>query len=100
VTCTNNPTITNYSCRIKGTAALGHVRPDFSFIGDNGNVVVWEHLGMLDIPGYAESWDRRRAWYARNGFELDKNLFVTSGIGGLDMRAVEITAKKVKDALG
>jgi hypothetical protein len=88
-----------YERALTGTATQGRVRPDFSFIDDDGNVVVWEHLGLLDIPGYAEHWDRRRAWYARNGFVLDKNLFVTGGIGGLDMSAVEVTAKKVKDAL-
>jgi hypothetical protein len=88
-----------YERDLTGTAAPGRMRPDFSFIDDNGNVVVWEHVGMLDSPGYAEVWDRRRSWYARNGFVLNKILFVTSGIGGLDMRAVEITAKKVQDAL-
>ena len=54
---------------------------------------------MLHRPGYAEGWDWKRAWYARNGFELNRNLFTTSEIGGLDMREVERTAEKVRDAL-
>jgi hypothetical protein len=52
-----------------------------------------------DRPGYAEGWDWKRAWYARNGFELNKNLFTTSELGALDMRDVERAAEKVRDAL-
>lgn len=88
-----------YERDLKGTADPGHLRPDFSFIDDTGNIVLWEHLGMLDRPEYAGHWDRKRAWYARNGFELNKNLFATSEIGGFDMRAIETMAKKVQNAL-
>jgi hypothetical protein len=88
-----------YERDLKGTADPGHLRPDFSFIDDTGNIVLWEHLGMLDRSEYAGHWEWKRAWYARNGFELNKNLFATSEIGGLDMRAVETMAKKVQNAL-
>lgn len=89
-----------YERGLEGTADQGRRVPDFTIIGGTGNVVLWEHLGMLDDPMYAEHWHRKLAWYARNGFELNKNLFVTSQIGSLDMRAVETTAKKVQKALG
>jgi hypothetical protein len=49
--------------------------------------------------GYAEGWDWKRAWYARNGYEVGRNLFTTSEIGGLDMRGVEATVKAVQAAL-
>lgn len=75
------------------------LRPDFSFIEDAGDVVVWEHLGMLARPDYREGWDWKRAWYARNGYDLGRNLFTTEEIGGLDMRAVEATATAVRAAL-
>jgi hypothetical protein len=89
-----------YERDLKGTEDPDrYLRPDFSFIDGTGNVVLWEHLGMLDLPGYAKHWESKRAWYARNGFELNKNLFVTSEIGSLDMCAVETTAKKVQNAL-
>jgi hypothetical protein len=39
------------------------------------------------------------AWYARNGYEVGKNLFTTSEIGELDMRGIEGTAKAVQAAL-
>ena len=88
-----------YERELQGTVDSDRLRPDFSFIDDAGDVIIWEHLGMLDRPGYAEGWDWKRAWYARNGFELNTNLFTTSEIGGLDMRDVERAAEKVQDAL-
>jgi hypothetical protein len=89
-----------YERELRGPVDPDRLRPDFSFIDDAGDVIVWEHLGMLDRPEYAEGWDWKRHWYARNGFELDRNLFTTSEIGGLDMRDVERAAEKVRDALG
>jgi hypothetical protein len=90
-----------YERGLEGTVDQGRrLRPDFTIIGRTGKVVLWEHLGMLDHPAYAEHWHRKLAWYAHNGFELNKNLFVTSQTGSLDARAVEATAKKIQQALG
>ena len=89
-----------YERELSGTVDQDRLRPDFSFIDDAGDVILWEHLGMLDRPDYAAGWDWKRAWYARNGFELGTNLFTTSEIGGLDMRGVEATAEAVRAALG
>jgi hypothetical protein len=89
-----------YERELRGTVDQDRLRPDFSFVDDAGDVIVWEHLGMMDRPDYATGWDWKRAWYERNGFELDHNLFTTSEVGGLDMRAVEVTAKAVKSTLG
>lgn len=36
--------------------------PDFT-IGFQGDVVYWEHLGMLNLPAYREGWERKRRWY-------------------------------------
>lgn len=88
-----------YERELRGSADDDRLRPDFSFIDDAGDVIVWEHLGMLDRPDYAAGWDWKRAWYQRNGFELGVNLFTTSEVGGLDMRGVETIAKAVSDAL-
>ena len=57
-----------YERELPGTVDNDRLRPDFSFIDDAGDVILWEHLGMLDRPGYAEGWDWKRAWYARNGY--------------------------------
>lgn len=85
-----------YERELRGSVDQDRLRPDFSFVDDAGDLIVWEHLGMLDRPDYAAGWDWKRAWYLRNGFELDKNLFTTSEIGGLDMRGVEATARAIE----
>lgn len=88
-----------YERELAGITDKDKLRPDFSFIDDAGDVIIWEHLGMLDRPDYREGWDWKRAWYARNGYDLGRNLFTTEEIGGLDMRAVEATAEAVRAAL-
>ena len=42
--------------------------PDFT-IEDaaTGETYIWEHLGMLSVPQYAQAWERKKAWYAVNG---------------------------------
>ncbi len=44
--------------------------PDFT-IADHARGVTfyWEHLGMLDDPGYKARWERKRAEYLRCGIE-------------------------------
>jgi hypothetical protein len=41
--------------------------PDFT-IQHSGRTWFWEHLGMLDRRKYREEWERKQAWYARNGY--------------------------------
>ena len=36
--------------------------PDFT-IGFEGDILYWEHLGMLTVPAYRDGWDRKRKWY-------------------------------------
>jgi len=73
------------------------LRPDFSFIDPAGDLVLWEHLGMLSRPDYRDGWNWKKNWYAENGFEIGDNLFTTEDDpqGGLD--ATEI--KKVADTI-
>ncbi len=42
--------------------------PDFT-IEDaaTGELYLWEHLGMLSVPKYKKSWERKVKWYAQNG---------------------------------
>jgi hypothetical protein len=49
--------------------ANGHVRyPDFTIQDDiTGAWHYWEHLGMLDNPGYRQRWLRKREEYIKNG---------------------------------
>jgi hypothetical protein len=41
--------------------------PDFT-VHCAGDTYFWEHLGMLDVPSYRESWERKSAWYEKNGY--------------------------------
>ena len=76
-------------------------RPDFSFIDPAGDVIVWEHLGMLDRHDYRRAWDWKKEWYAKNGFRVAKNLFTTEDDerGGLDSAAVKRVAEQIRDLL-
>lgn len=42
--------------------------PDFT-IEDaaTGETLVWEHLGMLSDPRYAQAWESKKKWYADSG---------------------------------
>ena len=68
--------------------------PDFT-IADHARGVTyyWEHLGMLDDPGYRSRWERKRAEYLRAGIKPWQDGGSTSGTlietrdepgGGLD----------------
>jgi hypothetical protein len=88
-----------YERELVGTVDPDHLRPDFSFVTDAGDVILWEHLGMLDRPDYRQAWEWKRSWYERNGFVVGQNLFTTEERNGLDMRSVEATAAAVQAAL-
>jgi hypothetical protein len=89
-----------YERELSGTAALGTVHPDFTVVDPAGDVLVWEHLGMLDRDDYRTSWERRSAWYAANGYEEGVNLFTSeeSG-GGLDSSALAAQVDRIKELL-
>lgn len=90
----------HYERPLEGTAAAGRLRPDFSFIDDAGDVYIWEHLGMLDRPDYARSWEWKKTWYGVNGFREGESLFVTTENGGLDMKVIADVAERVRAAMG
>ena len=87
----------SYERPLEGTATVGRLRPDFSFISDAGDVIVWEHLGMLSRDDYRRGWEWKKAWYESNGFRLGENLFVTEDDdrGGLDSLQIERTASQI-----
>jgi len=54
----------------------------------------WEHLGMLSVPFYREAWERKRQWYADNGF-LDRVITSEDGAdGSIDAVEIERIARK------
>ena len=72
--------------------------PDFTIEDDaTGVTYYWEHLGMLDDPGYRARWERKREGYVADGIapmesdpDAERVLIETSdGLGqGLDAKAI------------
>lgn len=80
-----------------GTVAPGRLRPDFSFVTPDGELVVWEHLGMLSRPDYRRGWEWKREWYALNGFIEGQTLFTSTEdeVNGLDSALLKVTALRI-----
>jgi hypothetical protein len=75
------------------------LRPDFSFVDDAGNLLIWEHLGMLDKADYREGWNWKKQWYADNEFVEGRNLFTSTEVDIRDIAAIRKIARKVAAAL-
>ena len=89
-----------YEQRLESASGDGSFKlPDFTFVTDAGDAVIWEHLGMLDLTVYANDWERKRQWYAANSFTEGQTLFTTSEVGGLQSSAVSATIEKVRRAI-
>jgi hypothetical protein len=90
-----------YERPLEGTVAPGKLRPDFSFQTDAGEIIIWEHLGMLSLDDYRRGWEWKKAWYENNGFTLGTNLFITEDDerGGLDAGPIASTAESIRNLL-
>ena len=77
------------------------VRPDFTFIDPAGDVIIWEHLGMIGREDYRIGWEWKKDWYARNGFTLHENLFTTrdDDMGGLDAQEGKQLAERIMNLI-
>lgn len=93
----------NYEYERPFIAAAGEQRlPDFT-IDDpaSGEKVIWEHLGMLSVPAYKESWERKLKWYAKQGVVPGggpNGTLVTSEDspgGGIDSKALDDQIRQV-----
>lgn len=51
--------------------------PDFLFFTVEREVIIWEHLGMLNDQNYYHHWKQKEAWYLEEGFKLGETLFTT-----------------------
>jgi AAA domain/UvrD-like helicase C-terminal domain len=90
-----------YERPLEGTVSPGRLRPDFSFVTDAGDVIVWEHLGMLNRDDYRRGWEWKLAWYENNGYRVGENLFTTQDDerGGLDSGPIQETAARIRKLL-
>lgn len=88
-----------YNRKLEGEGYPYRLRPDFSWETDAGELILWEHLGMLDRDDYKKGWDKKKAWYITNGYVEERNLFTSTEGPGLDMSLVAAVAQRVKKAL-
>lgn len=90
-----------YERVLDGTTAAGRLRPDFSFVTADGDLLVWEHLGMLSRPDYKRGWEWKRTWYQKNGFTEGRTLFTSTEDSGkgLDSTLLRDTANTIKALL-
>ena len=70
--------------------------PDFTIYLDSGEIIIWEHLGMLSNDGYAEAQIKKLQIYHQAGYTLGKNLILTAdnADGTLD---VTVISKIIED---
>jgi len=82
----------------EGTIEPGRLRPDFSFITPEGDVIVWEHLGMMKREDYRRGWEWKRRWYSKNHFVEGDTLFSSQDDdrGGLDSEELKRIALAIK----
>ncbi|MCJ7622588.1 MAG: ATP-dependent RecD-like DNA helicase, partial [Anaerolineaceae bacterium] len=90
-----------YENPVEGEQVPGKVRPDFSFDDPAGDLILWEHLGMLSRDDYRKAWEWKKDWYAENGFIEGKNLFTTQDDekGGLDSTIVKEVAETIQSLI-
>lgn len=73
--------IANIPFRYECELVLGkseYVYPDFTIkLPGRGDIVYWEHLGMMDIPSYFDKNHRKLEKYIRNGIIPGKNMILT-----------------------
>lgn len=87
-----------YERIIEGSNRAGKLRPDFTFTDPAGDIIIWEHLGMLGRDDYRRGWDWKKGWYAENGYIEGTNLFTTADDehGGLDSKKIEEVAMEIQ----
>ena len=90
----------SYECPYEGSDAPGRMHPDFSFETAGGDLIIWEHLGMLSQPDYRRGWEWKKEWYEKNGFVEGKTLFTSveddgKGLDSSELRNIAKTIKKL-----
>ena len=94
-----------YEEQLKVNGQLVDKFPDFTIYDDNTGIThLWEHLGMLNDPGYKRRWEEKQQWYFDNGIRMwndneksDIRLITTrdDSRGGIDAAAINRLAEEV-----
>jgi len=76
--------------------------PDFTITKDNGEMIYWEHLGMLGDYGYRKDWERKKQKYADHGITIENGLLNISQdelSGGINSQEIETIIDKIKNGI-
>lgn len=79
------------------------IYPDFTILDvSNRREIIWEHLGMMDVPNYLESSVWKIKWYQLNGYVQGEDLFITmeGSHEKLDMLLVKKIASRIAQTCG
>ena len=73
--------------------------PDFTFVDLADELIIWEHLGMLTVPEYKVSWEKKLKFYNSIGFVEGENLFTTHDHenGSIDSTEIMAVIEKIRD---
>ncbi|WP_256003492.1 ATP-dependent DNA helicase [Pedobacter deserti] len=70
------------------------IHPDFTIYLEDGTIVYWEHLGMLDIRNYYNDWQDRCKEFRRHG--LQDQLVTTDDLKGINIVKLEKVISDIK----
>ena len=65
--------------------------PDFVIFLSDGSVLYWEHVGMMELDSYGESFLKKLRLYNQNGIVMGDNLILTASgpKGAINLAAVD-----------
>jgi ATP-dependent exoDNAse (exonuclease V) alpha subunit len=70
------------------------IHPDFTIYLQNGKIIYWEHLGMLDLRKYWNDWQERKGQFiGDNKFD---DLVTTDDLEGVDMKKLNGVIDDIK----
>ena len=70
------------------------IHPDFTIKLKNGQIIYWEHLGMLDMRKYYQDWQSRRTDYEEHG--LFQQVITTDDLEGIKQEKIDEIIEHIK----
>jgi len=76
--------------------------PDFTITKSNGEILYWEHLGMLGDYGYRKDWERKKQIYADHEITIENGLLITSQddlSGAINSQEIQMIIDRIEGEL-
>lgn len=79
-----------YERPFRGLLIKGMEYPDFTLFALNGEIILWEHLGLMSNREYKLNWGKKKLWYEQNGLLVGKSLFISKDMpnGSIDSQEI------------